>query len=186
MSDTIISRIVQLDRERWQDYRLEFHYVSHNYYDVQLTRSGDDFNVSFIKRPFEKPYEKTPDNYDRLFQPWWDDIKVWGIVEEKRLIAAIETTTESWNNRLRVTELWVDDACRRRGIGTALMDIAVRRAKHEKRRALVLETQSCNEGAIAFYLNYGFTLTGFDSCDYRNNDLQRKEVHLEMGTLFEY
>jgi len=67
------------------------------------------------------------------------------------------------------------------GIATALMDMAIGRAKQEGRRAVVLETQSCNEGAIDFYLNYGFTLIGFDTCAYRNDDIQRKEVRIEMG-----
>jgi hypothetical protein len=97
------------------------------------------------------------------------------------LIAAIETAVEEWSNRLRVTELWVDDTNRRKGIATALMDIAVQRAREEKRRVIMLETQSRNEGAVSFYLNYGFTLIGFDACAYQNNDLDRKEVRMELG-----
>jgi len=176
-------RIIPLDREKWQDYQFPFHYVSHNYYDVEISRSGDGFNVSFLKKPFDTPYVNLPNGYDKLFQPWWDDIKAWGIVENGRLIAAIETAVEEWSNRLRVTELWVDDAYRRKGIGAALMDIAVGRAKDEKRRAIMLETQSRNEGAISFYLNYGYSLIGFDACSYRNDDMDRKEVRMELGIL---
>jgi GNAT superfamily N-acetyltransferase len=44
-----------------------------------------------------------------------------GILENGRLIAAIETTVEEWSNRLIVTELWVDADFRRKGIATALM-----------------------------------------------------------------
>ena len=184
-ADNLIDQIIPLERVKWQDYRLEFHYISHNYYDVEITRSCGGFQVSFTQKPFDMPYEKTPDNSDKLFQPWWDDIKAWGIVENGWLVAAIETAAEDWSNRLRVTELWIDDACRRMGIGTALMDIAVKRAKDEKRRAIMLETQSCNEGAVAFYLAYGFELIGFDACAYRNNDLKRKEVRMEMGIFLE-
>jgi ribosomal protein S18 acetylase RimI-like enzyme len=82
-----------------------------------------------------------------------------------------------------VTELWVDGTYHRQGIGTALMDIAVKRAREEKRRAIMLETQSRNESAIAFYLAYGFSLIGFNACEYQNNDLARKEVRMEMGML---
>ena len=77
----------------------------------------------------------------------------------------------------------MDDDHRRQGIGTALMDITVNRAREEKRRAVMLETQSRNENAIAFYLAYGFTLIGFNTCEYQNNDLDRKEVRMEMGIL---
>lgn len=181
----IENQIFPLDREKWQNYRLEFHYISHNYYDVEIDRSGEGFHISCLKKPFDTPYVKIPDDTDKLFQPWWDDIKAWGVMKNGRLIAAIETVVEEWSNRLRVTELWIDGAYRRQGIGTALMDLAMKRAKDEKRRVLMLETQSCNEGAIAFYLAYGFTLIGFDACAYQNNDISRKEVHMEMGIFLE-
>ena len=179
-----IGRIAPLPRETWQGYVLPFHYISRHYYDVAIDRAADDFCVSFVKKPFDKPFEYIPEKEcDSLFQPHWEGVMAWGIIENGRLTAAIETAAEDWNNRLRVTELWIDDAYRRQGIGTALMDIAMRRAREEKRRAVVLETQSRNENAIAFYLAYGFTLIGFDACDYHNDDLARKEVRMEMGIL---
>jgi ribosomal protein S18 acetylase RimI-like enzyme len=154
---------------------------------VEITRKDDDFNVSFHKKPFDTPFEYTPEkDYDRLFQPHWEQAEAWGIVEDERLIAAVETAVEEWSNRLRVTELWIDDAYRSQGIGTALMDIAVKRAREEKRRAIMLETQSRNENAIAFYLAYGFSLIGFNACEYQNDDLARKEVRMEMGMLLDY
>jgi len=181
----IIDRIVSLEREEWQGYQLAFHYISQNYYDVEIDHIDSGFQVSFIRKPYGVPFEKMPGDSDKLFQPWCDDVKAWGIVEDSRLVAVIETAVEEWSNRLRVTELWVDDNYHRRGIGTALMDIAVRRAKDEKRRAIMLETQTCNENAIAFYLAYGFKLIGFDACCYGNGDLERKEVRIELGVLLE-
>jgi len=182
--DPLLSnQIIPLEREKWQDYRLEFHYTANNYFDVEIDRSNDGFHVSFVKKPFDTPYEKMPDDTDKLFQPWWDEIKAWGIIKDGRLIAVVETAVEGWSNRLRVTEFWVDDAYHRQGIGTALMDVAMQRAKDERRRAVMLETQSCNEVAIDFYLAYGFSLIGFDACAYQNNDIERKEVRMEMGIL---
>lgn len=184
MKNKYIDSIAPLEREKWNGYVLPFHYVSHHYYDVDIIREGDNFQVSFVIKPFETPFEYRPEkDYDKLFQPHWDDVKAWGIVEGGRLIAAIETAVEGWSNRLRVTELWIDDAYRRQGIGTALTDIAMKRARDEKRRAIMLETQSRNENAIAFYLAYGFTLIGFNTCEYQNNDIARKEVRMEMGIL---
>jgi ribosomal protein S18 acetylase RimI-like enzyme len=175
--------IIPLERERWAGYRLEFRYVSRDYYDLELVSSVDGFRAVFTKKPLVQPFEKTPDDTDKLFQPWWDDIEAWGVVDNGRLAAAIETASEDWSNRLRVTELWIDGGYRRQGLGTALMDIAVKRAKDEKRRAVILETQSCNAGAVAFYLNYGFSLIGFDACAYTNNDVRCGEVRMEMGFL---
>jgi len=179
-------KIEQLDKKRWQGYELPFNYISHNYYDVEIKHSPKGFDVTFIKKPFDEPYINPPNDIDKLFKPWWEDVKAWGIVEEGQLVAAIETAVERWSNRMMVTVLWIADTHRRKGIATALMDIAVRRAKDEKRRAIILETQSRNEGAVAFYLAYGFTLIGFDSCAYQNNDLDRNEVRLDLGIFLEY
>ena len=186
MKNEYIDRIMPLERADWQNYLLPFHYVSHNYYNIEVIHSPAGFHVSFVKTQYDEPYEHLPDDTDKLFQTWRRGIKAWGIVDAGRLIAVIETAVEKWSNRLWVTEFWVDDAYRRQGIGTALMDTAMKRARDEKRRALILETQSRNENAIEFYLSYGFSLIGFDSCAYRNDDLVRKEVRMEMGILIEY
>ncbi|MCL2285527.1 MAG: GNAT family N-acetyltransferase [Firmicutes bacterium] len=179
----MIDKIIPLDRERWQGHVLEFRYTAHNYYDVEITQGPGGFNVSFVKKPFDTPY--VANSKDKLFQHWNEDIKAWGIVEGDKLVAVIETAIEEWCNRLWVTELWIDDAYHRMGIGTALMDIAVKRAKDENRRAVVLETQTCNEVAIDFYLAYGLSLTGFDACCYGNSDVQKKEVRIEFGLLLD-
>ena len=181
MKNDFVDCIMPLDREKWQGYQLPFDYTSYNYHDVEIIRSDSGFRVSFVRKPFDEPYVNMPNDYDELYKPWWDDVKAWGIERNGKLIAAVETAVEGWSNRLRVTVLWIDSAYRRKGIATAFVNIALKRAKDEKRRVLMLETQSRNEGAIAFYLAYGFTLIGFDACAYQNNDLNRKEVRMEMG-----
>ena len=64
---SLINNIKPLEREKWQDHRLEFHYISHNYYEVEINRSSDGFSVSFIKKPFDKPFEHLPSDTDKLF-----------------------------------------------------------------------------------------------------------------------
>ena len=184
IKNDIKNSIIPLEREQWEGHKFaKFSYTSTTYYDVVINRTGSDFNVSLVKKEFDVPFEMEPDDFDILFQPYWENVKAWGILVDGHLIAVIETAVEEWSNRLRVTELWVDDAYHRRGIATALMDIAIKRAKDEKRRVVMLETQSCNGNAIAFYLSYGFSLIGFDACAYQNNDLKRKEVRLELGII---
>ena len=46
---------------------------------------------------------------------------------------------------------------------------------------LVLETQTCDVPAINFYLKFGFELIGFDAAAYSNEDVEKKEVRLELG-----
>ncbi len=52
-----------------------------------------------------------------------------------------------------------------------------------RHRAIILETQSCNTAAIAFYLAQGFTFMGFNACEYSNQDIEKHEVRIEMGCL---
>jgi ribosomal protein S18 acetylase RimI-like enzyme len=63
------------------------------------------------------------------------------------LVAAIETDPELWSNRLRITELWVAEQYQKKGIGHALTEMAKEQARRERRRAVILETQSCNVNA---------------------------------------
>ncbi len=80
-----------------------------------------------------------------------------------------------------VTELWVHESLRRQGIAHQLMAVAKEQAVLEHRRAIILETQSCNVGAISFYQQEGFEPIGIDSCCYSNCDLERREVRINMG-----
>lgn len=74
-----------------------------------------------------------------------------------------------------------DTSVRRRGIGTALIKAMQTAAEECHARMIVLETQSCNENAIAFYKKNGFDIIGFDLYSYSNADPERHEVRVEMG-----
>lgn len=67
------------------------------------------------------------------------------------------------------------------GIGTALMAAIQNAAVASGARMIVLETQTCNETAIAFYKKNGFSIIGLDLYSYSNTDPERHEVRLEMG-----
>ena len=103
--------------------------------------------------------------------------------ENGKLIAAIELFHEKWAKRIRVTELWVDEKARRRGIGSELMTFAKQKTQESDCRMLILETQSCNVAAIDFYRSQGLELVGVLTCDYQNDDIERKEVRFEMGVV---
>ena len=96
-------------------------------------------------------------------------------------MGVIEVNQESWNQRLRITELLINDNYRRQGIGKALIKIAKEEVEKQGCRMLILETQSCNTKAIDFYLKEGFKLIGIDTGCYSNNDVEKNEVRLEFG-----
>lgn len=184
--NTLLNRIEKLDPIQWKGYELNYYYHSKNYRDVIIEEKDDRITIDIVKKTSESIFVKDSESTDKLFQPWWDDSEACGIIEGNRVLAVIETAVEGYSNRLRVTELWIADEYHRLGIGTALMDIALKRAKDGKRRVLMLETQSCNEVALEFYFKYGFKLIGFNTCDYKNNDIERKEVRFELGIFLDY
>ena len=74
-----------------------------------------------------------------------------------------------------------DTAALRKSLGTLLMQTIQRAAEAAGARMIVLETQTCNENAIAFYKRNGFSIIGFDLYSYSNDDPERHEVRIEMG-----
>ena len=74
-----------------------------------------------------------------------------------------------------------EENARGKGLGTLLMQAIQRAAEAAGARMIVLETQTCNENAIAFYKRNGFSIIGFDLYSYSNDDPERHEVRIEMG-----
>ena len=176
--------IVPLPREEWALHPLPFEYDSDGRYDVKVSRlkTGFQFRLTLRKTGLVVPYHPLDEaNPDRLYQPWWEKAQAWGVVEGGELKAVIETCPEEWSNRLQVTELWVSRALRGDGVGQALMRVAKEQTVREKRRALILETQTSNVHAIGFYLHEGFTPIGLDTCAYTNRDVERGEVRLNLA-----
>lgn len=176
--------IVHLPKEEWKGKVLPIAYTSYQYYDVNVDKTPKGYLIQIEKKDLVDPITHTPEEYDypdKLYQEHYEHAYAWGVIEKDELIAAIETEQELWSNRLRITELWVAEQYQKQGIGHALIEVAKEQARRERRRAIILETQSCNVNAIDFYQHEGFTLIGMDSCCYKNNDIERKEVRLEFA-----
>ena len=181
--------ITALPKERWKGTAVPLVIRSGSYYDVEISPlDHDGCAVSLIRKKAEKEIVHTPEEYDfpdSLYQDHWVNAEAYGVVgEDGELLACIEVCPEEWSNRLMVTELWVSEALRGKGVGKRLMDKAKEIAVLQKRRAIILETQSCNTRAIGFYLHQGFELIGFDTCCYTNDDIGRHEVRINLGYFF--
>ncbi len=181
--------IIELPRESWKGVTIPLVTKSDSFYD--LTVEPLDYSgcrISMVRKKSEQEIVHTPEEYDfpdSLYQEHWEKAEAYGVVSDGGdLLACIEVCPEEWSNRLMVTELWVSDELRGRGIGKKLMDKAKKIAIKQKRRAVILETQSCNTNAIGFYLHEGFELIGFDTCCYTNNDIKRREVRINLGYFF--
>ena len=180
--------IIPLPKEEWKGTPIMMRNTTEEYYDLEKEEGADYFKFNLVKKKFDAPVTHTPEEYDfpdGLYADHWEGAEAWGIVSEengeKKLLACIEICPEEWSNRLLVTELWVADELHRQGIGTRLMNLAKEQAKKQKRRAIILETQSYNVRAIAFYRSQGFELIRFDTCCYANNDIVRHEFRLNLG-----
>ena len=176
--------IHKLRKDIWKGTLLPIEHTSKEYYDVNMQRTDDGFQISIQKKKFTKPFIHSLEDceyQDKLYEDWWEDAEAFGIIEDNKLLAAIEICPESWTNRLIITELFVDEKLRGQGYGKKLLNIAKKITVEKNYRTLILETQSSNINAVDFYLHEGFTLIGFDSCCYTNTDLERKEIRLNMG-----
>jgi ribosomal protein S18 acetylase RimI-like enzyme len=154
-------------------------YETSGYYDVSVSTGRKTWKTELVLKTFEKPVEK---RYEaKFFENYVEEPRLFAASFEERQVGWIELGYDSWNNRIRVWEFFIKQEFRRKGIGTLLMDHAMKIAKEKGARMLVLETQTCNAPAISFYQKYGFALIGFDIAAYSNDDISRKEVRLELG-----
>ena len=168
--------IRKLDSEQYAGQKFAVRYMTDGYYDIQRTDKG--FQIAYER--FEKPTEMSFE--DDMFNGWLEDPAAYGAFENGQLLGYVEGTLEKWNNRYRISNICVFDYARRHsGIGTALMNTILHEAKESGTRMVVLETQTCNENAIAFYHKHGFEIIGFDLFAYTNTDPERKEIRIEMG-----
>ena len=168
--------IRRLEKQAYAGQKFTAHYQTTGYYDICVSESG--FQLNYI--PFEASTERSFD--DVFFGAWLEDPVTFGAFEGGNLIGYVEGSPESWNNRFRISNICVFDPARRQGsVGTALMQAIERAAEASGARMIVLETQTCNENAIAFYRRNGFALIGLDLYAYSNTDPERREVRLEMG-----
>jgi ribosomal protein S18 acetylase RimI-like enzyme len=174
-------KIEPLEREKWQGYEAWFSDFADSCYKIEIAHEKDEFSVLMRKEPLkERKIIKYP---QKLFASGYSDLKAWGVFKNGNLVAGIETGVEGWakSPRLYISLLWVDDEYRRQGIAAALINTAKARAKKDGLRAVYLETWSCNEHAVAFYLSQGFKLIGFDTCANSNDDLEKFNVPLKLG-----
>ena len=168
--------IRQLEQEVYAGKRFTARYRTNGYYNI--CPSGTGFRMDYT--PFDAPVERSFD--DVFFGDWLEAPVAFGAFEGEALLGYVEGAVETWNNRFRISNICVfDSAARSRGVGTALMDTIQRAAASSGARMMVLETQSCNETAIAFYRKNGFSVIGFDLYAYSNTDPERHEVRVEMG-----
>jgi len=158
-------------------------YSSDKYYDITLTENKDSgWYIAFELKHFNKAFTKSQPV--KIFEDYKGNPECYIAEVNGNESGIISLSLQEWNNAARIWDMYIyDNNMKRKGIGTALMNIAKKRAKEIKARAIVLETQTSNYSAIEFYKKNGFELIGFDKLAYTNKDIERAEVRIEMGLI---
>ena len=168
--------ISKLKKEDYQGKKFIARYMTKGYYDIQSVSTGFVFTYTNFDEEKEISFE------DSFFNEWLESPVAYGSFEDGELIGFVEGSIEEWNNRYRISNICIFDSKKRHsGIGAKLMDVILTEAKESGARMVVLETQTCNENAIAFYKKNGFEIIGFDLYSYSNDDPEKHEIRIEMG-----
>jgi len=173
------AKIIELHKNTAPHTKLEYEYTTSQHYQLQISKTKKSWTAKLTLQPLPEPVRK--EFQASLFADHVKEPRAFAATINNESIGWIETGYEQWNNRMRIWQLLVKKEHRGKGIGTQLMKQAIKIAKGKAARMLILETQSCNVGAINFYLAHGFQLIGFDTAAYSNQDIEKGEVRLELG-----
>ena len=170
--------IIRLEPAEYAGKPFRLTYETKGYYDIRPEEATFAFEYRAL------PHSETHVDRDVMFSEWLDDPVAYGAFEGDALLGFAEGFLEKWNNRFRVSNIVVfAEENRHLGLGARLFEKMLEEAVGAGARMLVLETQSCNERAIAFYRRQGLEVIGFDLYAYTNEDPQRREVRVEMGRM---
>lgn len=172
-------KIELLDEKIYKGKKLINKYTTEYFYDVEIKENEQGFGFHLTKKSLNKVREKQFE--DIFLSDWLENPKLFGAIENGKVLGYLELSHEQWNNRMRIANIAVEEDYRGKGIGKALMEKAYSVAYEEKARMLILETQSCNHKAISFYKSCGYSVIGFDLFAYTNTDIENKEFRIEMG-----
>jgi ribosomal protein S18 acetylase RimI-like enzyme len=173
------TKIIELFKTSAPLPKLEYEYTTNEHYKVHIYHTKNSWTAKLTLTRLPEPAQKRDE--EQLFAEHVQEPRAFAAIYNGEQIGWIQLGYEKWNNRMRIWELLIKKEHRGKGIGTKLMQHAIKLAKERGARMLVLETQSCNTKAIQFYLKHGYDLIGFDTAAYSNQDIEKSEVRFEMG-----
>lgn len=119
----------------------------------------------------------SPRDTDYLLQDWQRDECFLVAEAEDEIRGYLDMTVQAWHRTGWINDMAVLKRYRRHGIGTGLLQAALRWARDHELRAIMLQTQTKNYPAICFYRKHGFTFCGFNDHYYSNQDIAVFFVH---------
>ena len=172
--------IVQMENKDLEDRFTIFAYTSDWHYEVDIHEREDGWSLDLKKTKFPQTFIKH-DGSDKFIQSYKGESEIYLAFINGIEAGQLQIELQVFNKSLRVWDLDIWPDFQRRGIGRAFMELCGKRATELDARRIILETQSSNSRAIAFYRAMGFQLIGMDASCYHNDDVERGEVRLEMA-----
>ena len=168
--------IRKMDYKAYKGQKYQAEILSDRYLSIEP--AGEGFEIGWVVS--DEPLRMSIN--DDMLSDWLEDPAAYGAFEGDKLIWFAEGFLEKWNNRYRIANICVfDQADRRNGAGTKLMETMLEEAVRSGARMVVLETQSYNFKAISFYRKNGFEIIGFDRYAYSNRGPEEHNMRIEMG-----
>ena len=168
--------IEKLNYEEYKGRKYRAEILSDRYLSIEP--AGEGFDIGWVMS--DEPLRMSVN--DDILSDWLEDPAAYGAFENGRLVGFVEGFLEKWNNRYRIANICVfDQADRRSGTGTKLMEAILEEAVRSGARMAVLETQTYNYKAVSFYQKNGFRIIGFDRYAYSNRGPEEHNMRLEMG-----
>jgi GNAT superfamily N-acetyltransferase len=169
---------------RWPDDRtailaLDTSFTTGRVYRVVATGTAFTLHETTMSPPLHKVYDLTGeiDSFPAL-----DHVLIAEL--EAQVVGLAALSIDRVDRRAIVRHLYIDRTQRGQGIGGALVDAMVARARQWQARCLWLETQDVNYAAIQFYLQAGFQWCGLDlSLDERDGSSTDETAVFFMRTL---
>jgi GNAT superfamily N-acetyltransferase len=147
---------------RWPDDRdalcaLDTSFTTERVYRVVATATAFTLQHATVSPPLRKVYDLT-EEVEGL--PALDHVVI--AERDTRVVGVAALVHDRGDRRAIVRHLYVDQSYRGQGIGRALMEDMVARARQWHARCVWLETQDVNYDAIQSYQRVGFQWCGLD------------------------
>lgn len=143
----------------------DFGYMSNQKYSVSNELTMNSFTIRLDLIDLESPFIKEDMNNEEDLQKYQSYVNMgysFGLFIGNELVALAVSEPQKWNNTLMLWHLQVHQKYRRSSYGKKLLNELCVSAQESGFRAVTLEAQNTNAGAIKFYLKCGFTFEGVD------------------------
>lgn len=151
---------------------LDHTYATDYVWQVDMREEGEDMLVRFRTVRLPRTMQVAYPRDDHLLRRSWErrDCFLVAVMEEV-ILGYIHLRVDSSQTKGWVQDLVVGKPFRRRKIGSALLEQAIRWARMRSLAHLTLEMQTKNHPAICFAQKHGFVFCGFNDHYYMNRDI---------------